>query len=364
MKCKTLFLSLTTLLAGTLSFAEWVVLDDFEREINNAPLYPEIDLSNSLASHGWLFFSDDVADINPEQCSENPAGCIGIRQHMVDPWDSGNKVMMLQNAPEGIDWSGRQYTYMYLPMEAPKESVITIYHRIAFEEESGPAMTWGAWVQSQERPEEGTWPPAPDAAFNSFDWGNIVTRWRMLIDGFLQTEDGFASPEENVLSNAPMEANVWYDLFHVIDNANETYDLYARGGEFGDEVVKIFFGSSLFGTDTAQWSGFYDYGVGAIMLIPNTFNGTGTNSPIYLDDFRVDYDGENLEVAAGGGGTGGMEPWFGYTPDAEGWVNAEDWMGWLNVLGAPWVYSLSLQGWTYIPSEQSLEGGGWVYVMK
>jgi hypothetical protein len=62
------------------------------------------------------------------------------------------------------------------------------------------------------------------------------------------------------------------------------------------------------------------------------------------------------------GGVGG-DSWYGYDVDPEGWADTDTWMGWVNVAQDPWVLSLSLDGWLYIPSDQG-EGGAWVYKAK
>lgn len=49
--------------------------------------------------------------------------------------------------------------------------------------------------------------------------------------------------------------------------------------------------------------------------------------------------------------------------DAEvaGWIDTDDWLGWIHDEHAPWYWSESLSKWIYLPAGTSSETGGWVY---
>jgi beta-glucanase (GH16 family) len=47
---------------------------------------------------------------------------------------------------------------------------------------------------------------------------------------------------------------------------------------------------------------------------------------------------------------------------ASGWIDSESWMGWMNVVYDPWLWSQSLTGWVYVPSGSFTPSGGWVYI--
>ena len=55
--------------------------------------------------------------------------------------------------------------------------------------------------------------------------------------------------------------------------------------------------------------------------------------------------------------SGGAETWNGYEVDDSGWVDTGAWMGIVNVLSAPWVYSLDLAKYAYV-----MDDSGWVYI--
>ena len=58
------------------------------------------------------------------------------------------------------------------------------------------------------------------------------------------------------------------------------------------------------------------------------------------------------------------EQWAGYPVVSDGYVNTEDWMGWLNILNEPYIYSESLKQWMYLEEEQVSESGAWTYLFN
>ena len=71
---------------------------------------------------------------------------------------------------------------------------------------------------------------------------------------------------------------------------------------------------------------------------------------------------QDLEGYVQGGGDGNT--WYGYDVTEDGWAEAAGWLGWVNVTGDPWILSLSLDKYIYIPGEQSAESGAWMYIPK
>ena len=57
----------------------------------------------------------------------------------------------------------------------------------------------------------------------------------------------------------------------------------------------------------------------------------------------------------------GEATWAGYPVDEKGWVDTEDWMGWLNGTHAPWIWSESMNGYIYLPEENVSDIGAWLY---
>lgn len=56
--------------------------------------------------------------------------------------------------------------------------------------------------------------------------------------------------------------------------------------------------------------------------------------------------------------------WAGYPVTPGGYVDTGDFMGWLYVGYAPWIYSVSLDGYAYIREAEVTDSGAWVYVLK
>lgn len=56
--------------------------------------------------------------------------------------------------------------------------------------------------------------------------------------------------------------------------------------------------------------------------------------------------------------------WAGFAVNQDGWVDTGDWMGWLYVGYAPWVWSQPLETFIYLPEESVSESGAWVYVLR
>jgi len=93
----------------------------------------------------------------------------------------------------------------------------------------------------------------------------------------------------------------------------------------------------------------------------NKMNSVG----FFVDPHVVNFEG-TADAAAGIGvyfvGLGGSPEWKGYPIVEDGWVDTQGWLGWVQVDQDPFIYSLSLSGWLYVPESQTGEGGGWVYV--
>lgn len=132
---------------------------------------------------------------------------------------------------------------------------------------------------------------------------------------------------------------------------------------------------------------------GAFGLLPTTNSVTipaGTldaNSSYYVDLFfsRIDSAQESQSVSGALRGAltsyevgmvmnpGPTDPnpadptWGGFPVqfiDNNNYINTESWMGWLIVDQAPWLYSLSLSKYVYIPESLVAPEGGWIFVPK
>jgi beta-glucanase (GH16 family) len=61
------------------------------------------------------------------------------------------------------------------------------------------------------------------------------------------------------------------------------------------------------------------------------------------------------------------QTWKGYPVDGSGNVNTNSWLGWINVLESPWLFSYSLNNWIYSPvalEDEFHTDSQWMYVLK
>lgn len=72
----------------------------------------------------------------------------------------------------------------------------------------------------------------------------------------------------------------------------------------------------------------------------------------------------NLQAFVEGDDEPEPQMWLGYEMDASGWVDTGDFLGSVWAGAAPWIWSLSLQKWMYLPATEPSEGGEWVHLMK
>lgn len=74
--------------------------------------------------------------------------------------------------------------------------------------------------------------------------------------------------------------------------------------------------------------------------------------------------GEEITVSWKSGELGGDTAMWGPFEilDAAGNVNTDNWMGWINVAGDPYVWSYAFESWCYINKDAIGNSGGWVFV--
>ena len=85
--------------------------------------------------------------------------------------------------------------------------------------------------------------------------------------------------------------------------------------------------------------------------ITTSFDGANMDSgEIFFKDLEGYVEGE--------GGT----TWAGFEVDAEGFANTGDWMGWVYVNEAPYIFSYNLDKYVYIDEAAVTENGAWVFI--
>jgi hypothetical protein len=77
----------------------------------------------------------------------------------------------------------------------------------------------------------------------------------------------------------------------------------------------------------------------------------------YNTDVKID----NVSISTAS--SGGEDTWAGYTI-VDGYVNTEGFMGWLYVAEDPWILSVSLDKYLYLPESAVSDSGAWTYLPK
>lgn len=96
------------------------------------------------------------------------------------------------------------------------------------------------------------------------------------------------------------------------------------------------------------------------VIMQNTrFNGTIENHYVWLNwnefSMHLDPDPEPLDET---------ETWAGYELDAQGWTLTDNFMGWINAKRDPWIWSIGLNKYVYLPESHVKTSGAWMHVRK
>jgi hypothetical protein len=106
-------------------------------------------------------------------------------------------------------------------------------------------------------------------------------------------------------------------------------------------------------TETTPW-GIVFFTEEALPLTPN--------DPKYADLRQTVLDAKYISLELVTGVIVEPTTWAGYDINEDGDVDTVDWMGFLNVTNAPWVYSYTLGKYIYLPEANVSDNGAWAYV--
>jgi hypothetical protein len=103
-----------------------------------------------------------------------------------------------------------------------------------------------------------------------------------------------------------------------------------------------------------------------------TVDAAGELLSLYLGDGQsISYGDTTLEAGVDGSGyfdtTLPAELWRGLPvviTDGYRWVDTGDWLGWLEITNAPFVYCDNTGNWLYLPEDDELSVGDWIYFFK
>jgi len=82
-----------------------------------------------------------------------------------------------------------------------------------------------------------------------------------------------------------------------------------------------------------------------------------------LDFAALGYDANRIETSLTQSKDGSVT-WRGYLVDPSGWVDADNWLGWVYVANGDWVYILDHGAYVYMPDSVVDFNGAWIYLLK
>ncbi len=228
----------------------------------------------------------------------------------------------------------------FLPEPIEREGVATLFFRLGVE-------TWEAdnvfglthqpeWVQF---------------------WGDMETIMRYeftnaTFDVYNQSRyETFGFPEQGT----------WYNVWMVVNAADNSYELYMQGGLDYPEQTRImsFDGNETFIMRSRASDPIVRFG---IIHNINSIEVSFPREPMYLDDLYIDYSGKNLDFPTGGA-IAPPEQWAGLAILADGSVETGAYLGRLYVeAGGGWVHSARASRWLHLPEENYRAEGAWLYV--
>jgi hypothetical protein len=157
---------------------------------------------------------------------------------------------------------------------------VTLYFRLGRPLVSGSAseadLTWGAVADEARGTEAGL-----------FGYGSYSFVGRIETDGIIDIRDQSATPRYQNLSTVPLETQIWYEIWFVVDHFNNTFSQYVTGGEYTTQTLVY--------TD-AEYQHKTTENLDTLLFI-TAAGGTSEikgKDDMYLDDFYIDVGGVNL----------------------------------------------------------------------
>jgi len=330
------------------SYGSWKLIDDFQAFNDGDIFYQATDI-------GWNAAA-------PQETDEY--------WMLADPYDPENITMYVESGNYGVGYGS---TWVMKPLTdggiAPGETG-TIFFRCLWD---GIDNNWH--IGTMDKPL--AFDPVTGLQTTPGAWGDYNSLIRLGVAQNLEHRDGGGY----VSTNPPqvVEVNIWYKFWLVVENtwdmtttpptSTGVHSFYIEGTGFGDGVSPTLI---PVGTDPPKDKAFLrraptDDDGNPVNIIWVTFatesgapGSPNAGDPFLLDDFYFTKgfdisDPLNQETPT---------TWAGYDiVNAAGDVDTGDWMGWINVIAKPYIYSYTL-GWIYMEEPDAAAGGAWGYVFK
>jgi len=216
----------------------------------------------------------------------------GVLQVIADPADSNNLIGAFSAGPaEGDNYLNDSLWWADLPEPVAADSTAATFYLRVYAPTTNFDAGWAVSYTDQ---------------LVTF-WNDYEALMRITASTFVDVRNG--GSYEPI---AAVQTNDWYEYWIVMNNLNNTYQVYARGGHFGTDQVLV---------ETVSFNNEFAFRVGTdetlkrFVLNFSTGSYTGPNGrdPIYIDDLYYDGSGVNLSTAT--------------PPPPAGWVSLEDFEG-------------------------------------
>jgi hypothetical protein len=326
------------------SFGAWSLIDDF-----NA--YNDGDIFTDATEIGWNASSEAGTD---------------EYWFLADPYDAENISLYVESGNYGVG-NGNVWAVKALPGGGIAPGATgTIFFRNLW---SGLGNNWH--IGTADKPlafDDVTGNQTAPGA-----WGDYNALIRLGDAKNVEHRDGGGY----VSTNPPVvvTTNIWYSFWMVIENtwdmtttpptSTGVHTLYMQGEGIGDVPTLI-----PVGTDPAKDSAFIrraptddDGNPANIIWCMFASNSGSAATPNPGDPYLLD----DIYYSAGMNLTNPLEAstsWGGYPiANDAGDVDTGDWLGWINVSAAPYIFSYSL-GWIYMTEPDAAATGSWGYVFK
>lgn len=340
--------------------ADWSVVVDFED-------YAITSDESAIQSEGWVFQDWDFAGF--PDCA-GTVDCTGVREIVSAPYGGNGKSISIRalNPDEENPANARAIAAFQMPSsaEVPLGGEATFYLRFAFE---GYQLAHHFGLTTKTEPVSGSGEPR----HNYSDLGpgvQVALHQAIERDTLAAWEDYQVHfwADATLEPDLDLEPGIWYELWFHIRNLSVAegggyYDLYIRGGDFGDGEPMYLPNPHDSALDDWGFRDKQDKPLVRFLTISNGYSADVAagiaGDAIYFDDMYIDLAGKNLTTPD----STGTPTWAGL-PIVDGWVVAgTKYFGWLNVVRKPWLYCLSTESYVYFPESYYSASGSWAYFL-
>jgi hypothetical protein len=183
-----------------------------------------------------------------------------------------------------------------------------------------------------------------------------------LVDNYNDYESGFrihyalTQPEARnggsyvTIGDDFLQLSTWYEVWTVINNANDSYDVYIRGGSNYPEQTLLMSGIDFRNGTTNSISSY-----------SMSYNTDYCEGNFYMDDIHIDSGGVNLS-RPDGVRQPDYSPWSGIGRRQTNGVKSTP-VGSLWDDTFPWIYHAEIGSWCYILPQDVYSGGYWAWQM-